>query len=124
MMLTGKILGFEEFQRYELREVGSPDSPFRLLSCTQGELLFLVINPFSLVDDYSFDLEDAFIEGLGLSQGQTGDVAILCIVRPGDKALYVNLRSPLVINTRDGLFSQVVLADDKYGTAVPFAVKR
>jgi flagellar assembly factor FliW len=124
MMLKGRVLGFEEFEQYELKEIGSPDSPFRLLSSTQTELLFLVINPFSLVDDYSFDLEDGFIEGLRLGKGNTDDIAILCIVRPGDEAFHVNLRSPLVINTREGLFSQVVLTDEAYGTAIPFAVGR
>jgi flagellar assembly factor FliW len=122
--LQGKILGFEEFRRYTLEDIPEGPSSFRILSCDEAPLAFVVVNPFQIVDDYSFDIDDAVLDGLGLSQAGADGVAILCIIRQGDGALYVNLRSPLVINTQKGLFAQIILQNETYGVSVPFALKK
>jgi flagellar assembly factor FliW len=52
------------------------------------------------------------------------DVAVLCIVRPDNHILYVNLRSPLIINIKNGSFTQIILQDESYGVSVPVVAKK
>jgi flagellar assembly factor FliW len=121
--LKGRIIGFEEYERYRMVDAGfSETSPFRLLSCEEAPVSFVVVSPFSIVEDYSFELEDAVLKGLKVNGTAMEDIAILCIVRPEEGKLYVNLRSPLVINTKKGVFAQIILQDDTYGVSVPIAV--
>jgi flagellar assembly factor FliW len=122
IMLKGKILGFEELESYELREIGNEGSPFRLLSSLEAELSFLVVNPFSIVEDYTFDISDPVARELKLGHGKADDAAVLCIVRLNDQTSDVNLRSPVVVNTRDGLFTQVVLENETYSPSARFII--
>jgi flagellar assembly factor FliW len=121
--LEGKILGFEEYARYTLKDSLGESSPFRVLSCDEAPVAFVVVNPYSIVEDYSFDVDDAVLHGLGFSQAPAEEIAVLCVVRLDEDRLYVNLRSPLVINTRKGSFVQIILQNEAYGVSVPFAAK-
>lgn len=56
--LKGRVIGFEESQDYALRDAFGPDSPFRLLKSLDSAISFLVVNPFSAVEEYTFDVED------------------------------------------------------------------
>jgi flagellar assembly factor FliW len=122
--LRGKIIGFEEYGRYTIRAAFGESSPFRLLSCDDAPISFAVVNPFSIVEDYSLELDDTVLTGLNLNAIAMEDIAILCIVRPEEGRLYANLRSPLVISTKNGLFTQVILQDETYGVSMPIALRR
>lgn len=121
--LKGTIIGFEDYENYLLQDAFGESSPFRSLVCADAPVSFVVVNPFYIVEDYTFEVEDVVMKGLGLAERSPGDIAVMCIVRPGEKAFAVNLRSPLVINTEKGVFVQTVLQSEAYGVAVPFAAK-
>jgi len=116
--LKGRIIGFGG-EEYELRSPFGKDSPLRLLFSLSTGLSFLVINPYFVMDDYVLDLDDAVLRSLCLERPQ--DVAVLCIVRPEADTLYVNLRCPLIINTKGGIFAQVILQNEGYPMSFPFA---
>jgi len=122
--LKGEILGFEEYCDYTLEALWGDESPFRLLACTQDALSFVVVNPYHVLEDYSFEVEDDVIGKLKMEGSEIDSIAVLCIVRPNEKVLYVNLRSPLIINIKNGAFCQVILQNDSYGVSVPFAAKK
>jgi flagellar assembly factor FliW len=124
MQLRGKILGFEEYDDYIMQDEFGDTSPFRLLSCKSAPISFVVVNPYHIVEDYSFEVEDSTISSLALEGNFAEDIAVLSIVRPNDETLYVNLRSPLVINTRNGHFVQVILQNETYGVSVPFSAQK
>jgi flagellar assembly factor FliW len=124
MRLKGKILGFEEYDDYVMQDSFGDASPFRLLSCNSAPISFVVVNPYHIVEDYSFEVEDSTIVNLKLEGSFAEDIAVLSIVRPKDETLYVNLRSPLVINTRNGHFMQVILQNETYGVSVPFSAQK
>ncbi len=121
--LKGKVIGFEEYGDYVMESVFGDRSPFRVLSCLGAPISFVVVNPFTIVDDYSLQIDDETMKFLGLNGGTIEDVAILCIIRSDNQNFFVNLRSPLVINTARGIFVQTILQDEKYGVSVPFTVK-
>ncbi|HQK47263.1 MAG TPA: flagellar assembly protein FliW [Syntrophorhabdaceae bacterium] len=122
--LKGRIIGFEELGEYILDAPFGEDSPFRVLHCIDQPFSFLVVNPYYILEDYSFDIDDHVAEELIERSGTEATIAVLCIVRPNDKTLYVNLRSPIIVNTARSRFVQVVLQNEAYGVSVPFAVKK
>lgn len=122
--LKGKIIGFEEFSDYVLEAPFGDDSPFRVLKCVDASVSFVVINPYYVFEDYSFEIDDAVANELLVKSKPEETIAVLCIVRPNDKTLYINLRSPIIVNTDRGRFIQVILQNEGYGVSVPFAVKK
>ncbi|MCX8111080.1 MAG: flagellar assembly protein FliW, partial [Syntrophorhabdaceae bacterium] len=106
--LKGRIIGFEEFGEYVLDAPFGEDSPFRVLQCVDHEISFVVVNPYYILEDYSFDIDDQIAEELIEKKDAEATIAVLCIVRPNDKTLYVNLRSPIIVNTARSRFVQVV----------------
>jgi flagellar assembly factor FliW len=122
--LKGKILGFEEYSNYVLEDSFGENSPFRLLSCPETAVTFVAVNPYYIVDDYSFEIEDDIVKDLMLEGNYIDNVAVLCIVRANEKTLYVNLRSPLIINIKNGCFVQIILQNEMYGVSVPFYAKK
>lgn len=124
LQLKGVVLGFEECREYVLRPAFGESSPFRLLESGDASVSFVAVNPYFIFDDYSFELEDTLMKELFAMGNCAEDIAVLCLVRSDEKSLYVNLRSPLVINTRRGVFAQTILQNEQYSVSVPFAMKK
>jgi flagellar assembly factor FliW len=122
--LKGKIIGFEEYKSYVMEDPIGEGSPFRLLICGEAPLTFVVVNPYYVAEDYTFEIEDAVMRELFPSGDYMEDIAVLCVVRADDTSLYVNLRSPVIINTKTGMFVQTILQSEAYGVSVPFVVKK
>jgi flagellar assembly factor FliW len=122
--LKGKIIGFEEHEEYTLENVFGETSPFRLLSCMNASLTFVVVNPYHVLEDYSLEVDENVLKALEVDGNAIENVAVLCIVRLDNHTLYVNLRSPMIINIKNGFFTQIILQDESYGVSVPFVAKK
>jgi len=121
--LKGTVLGFEEYSEYALRNIFDNSSPLRILASLEERLGFLVVNPFVVREDYQLEIDDAVANSLDLMGDGIRDVAVLCVARKGkEKGNYVvNLRAPLIINTVEGRFQQVILQNEAYGVEVAFS---
>lgn len=124
IILTGKIVGFEDYNSYILHNPFDPSSPLRVMTCPEGHISFVVVNPFQIVDEYAFEIDDETEIELNLEKNGIEHIAVFCIVKIGKETLQANLRSPIIINTKDGRFLQIILQDERYGTSVPFTVKK
>lgn len=122
--LRGKILGFEEIEEFYLEATFGIESPFRSLRAKDKPLAFILINPYFLLDDYSFEVDERMLEKEIGFRGDIQSLAVMCIVRAEEKSLYVNLRAPLIINTNTGRFSQILLDNEAYSISFPFAVRK
>ncbi len=123
-MIKGNIIGFEEYEEYTIENVFGEISPFRLLSCLKAPLSFVVVSPYYILENYSFELEENILKTLEVDGNSIENVAVLCIVRPHNHILYVNLRSPIIVNTKSGIFTQTILQDESYGVSVPIVAKK
>ncbi|MFZ7101352.1 MAG: flagellar assembly protein FliW [Peptococcaceae bacterium] len=111
------IMAFEEMKKFFIIENENKDVPFAWLqSVEDGELAFVIINPFLFRPDYELDIPEAVVEELKIAE--TEDVAIFAIVVvPEDlKKTTANLLAPLVINTKNLLGKQIILNDKRYTT--------
>lgn len=115
----GTILGFEEFQDWVMRDVFG-DGPFYALECRQQPVSFVLVDPFFVSKDYKFDINDATLADLEFSDKPYEELGIFCIVRVGKGVHSVNLCAPLILNLKKGIFRQIVLSDEQYGTSTLF----
>ncbi len=110
------LLGFPPGQRFVLLPA-ERDGVFWLQDVDDGALLFLVVDPFVFVDEYSFELPSA--ESTSVTTELNPEFAVLAIVtlpHGNDDSPTANLQAPLLVDfgTRSGW--QVVLSESEYGT--------
>ncbi len=111
------LLGFGRTQRFVLLPA-TPDGVFWLQDVDEGPLMFLVIDPYGHVPDYSFALSDVHRRATGTTEdSETAVLGIVTLPRGKKDACTVNLQAPLFIDftTRRGW--QLVLAESAYDTS-------
>ncbi len=109
------IPGFEEIKKYIVLFDGDENSPFRWLQAVDdGQLAFAVADPFMIVNDYDIEIPQEVVDVLEIQSPV--DVMILSIlVVPEDLSkISMNLKAPIVINTKNKMGMQVVLDTDRY----------
>jgi flagellar assembly factor FliW len=118
------MLGFPECRRFALLR-GGRDGLFWLQSVEYPALVFLLVDPFTIEENYSFDVQPAQIAELGPSE--TSDIGLLAVVTlPANQGGLptVNLQGPLVINFKTRFAKQVVSGDDQHAVRRPLDLAR
>jgi flagellar assembly factor FliW len=112
------LLGLEQYTRFALVPAGR-EGVFWLQSAEEPGLAFVLADPFRAVPGYAADIPDAELAPLGA--GAEGDFMVLVVVTlgAGGGPTTANLRAPLVFNVATRRARQVVLPDDRFGTAEP-----
>jgi len=114
--ICGGLIGFPNFTRFVILEYTEPFS--WLHSVDNQDLAFVVVNAAEFGEHYSFPLpygdRDIQLE-------ENDEVAILSLVsvRPDPTLTTVNLKAPVVVNTKNRRGRQVVLDDARYPTRFP-----
>ncbi len=109
------IPGFREFTKYIIIE--EEDSNFAYLqSIEEGDLSFIIINPYELKKDYSIEIKDQYVEALGGGGPEKFSVYVITAIVGKVEEATVNLIAPIIIQneTREGM--QVILENTKYTT--------
>lgn len=91
------------------------ESPFSFLqSTTEANLSFLLVNPFAILKEYEFTLEDEVAEELGLSSENPPQVFLIASVKEKLTDMTVNLLAPLVLNGVNRTGRQLILEKPEY----------
>ena len=109
------ILGFSHLKEFVLLVPDGKKPFWWLQSLEDGNVAFLVIDPFSIYENYEPDLSPKQTDILDIED--IHDVAVLCIVTVNKQPqlkITANLRAPIVINTKSMAARQVVLERDDY----------
>jgi len=118
------LLGFPECRRFALLR-GGGEGLFWLQSMEYPALAFLLADPFTIDNSYSFDVQPSQIADLG--EADLADVGLLSVVTlpsSRNEQPTVNLQGPLVINFRTRQAKQIVSGDDQYGVRCPVDLNR
>lgn len=111
------IIGFENLKNFALiydseREERSKIS--WLQSMDDPMMVFPVINPIDIIENYAPTIEDELVKNIG----DPADADILIFVTmsiPSDiTKMTANLKAPLIINTVDRKAMQVIVENDEY----------
>ncbi|TJY41950.1 flagellar assembly protein FliW [Cohnella pontilimi] len=110
------IPGYEQLQLYTLITVDE-HAPFAYLqSVEDGNLAFIVIDPFEFFSDYEFELPEAAKEELKLESPEHAAVRTIVAIKDKLEQATTNLVAPIVINRSNRRGKQVVLAKSSYTT--------
>lgn len=110
------IPGFEQEKEFLLIPIEG-NSIFQVLqSSNTSSVAFIVTNPYKLVMDYSFDLDEPTIDLLNI--GKPEDIFVLGILtlkQPFEKST-INLQAPLIFQMNNRIAKQMILNDNRFTT--------
>ena len=110
------IPGFEEHHNFRF----IPDEETmlaQLISVEEIQLGFILSRPEAYFPEYlkEMDIDEESIKVLNVKEDTVVDVwVILTLHRQEMVKTTANLRAPILLNTRDGIGTQVILNDDRY----------
>lgn len=105
----GSILGFENYDQFQVLPLSEGEPYFYLQSSEDQSVGFLVTSPFWLFKDYEFEISDTERKELDIKKQE--DIVVFSIVtirEPFSKST-LNLLAPLIVNVRTKLGKQIVL---------------
>jgi len=109
------IPGFENSKKYTVLGDGDESSPFKWLqSVDTPELAFAIVDPFAVKKDYDIEISDDALEQLEIKTHEEVLVYSIVVVPDDLSKISMNLKAPLIINTRNKKGAQVVLDTDRY----------
>jgi flagellar assembly factor FliW len=106
---------FEEEKQFVL--IPMEGTPFSILqSVATTELAFVTADPFVFFKDYDFELSTSVQEQLHIEKSTGVFVQVILTISEPFEESTANLQAPIVINQKNNLGKQVVLADGIYRT--------
>lgn len=110
--LPNGILGFEDTHRYTLiAPLGDDKFPMWLQSVEGKTPCFVVYDPMQIFPDYRFEITDEEQALLKIDENTPYRCLTVAIVPDDYKKTTINLRCPIVINTKDNIAAQIILED-------------
>lgn len=92
-----------------------PEGSFAYLQSTNNQdLTFILVDPFSFFKHYSFEMDEAMMELLGVTEEDPPQVFSIVKVPEKVEELSANLVAPIVINWKKHVGTQVVLNNSPY----------
>lgn len=113
------IIGLEDLKKFILLEHPSkhPERPsvFKWLqSVEDGQKAFVVMDPWLINKDYSFEMGENIKQELELDEKSWPLVLAIAVIAREPKESTVNLRAPVVINTVRRLGKQIIIDSDGF----------
>lgn len=106
------IIGFEDTKRYTLLSpLGEDKFPMWLQSVEAAEPCFVVYDPMEIYSDYKFEISDEEQAMLSIDDSTPYRCLTVAIVPDDYRKTTINLRCPIVINTKDNIAAQVILPE-------------
>lgn len=111
------LLGFPELKDYIVIPLEANPAFFWLQSVQDGQIAFLITDPFLFFPDYEVELSESLKQELAISRREQVVVyTIVTIPASGVKDMTTNLVGPLVINMENRRGAQYVLGGNQYHT--------
>lgn len=110
------IPGFEDEKEFVLLPIEG-NNIFQVLQSTNSlAVAFIVTNPYTLVEDYSFDIDEPTIELLNIEKPEDVFVlGILTLKQPFETST-INLQAPLIFQMNNRKAKQMILNDSRFKT--------
>ncbi len=107
------LFAFEEYNSFVLIEKESYKQKW--LQFVDAEYpRFIVFDPSDIVLDYQPQFSPDVLNALSISPGEEFSLYVLAVIPENIKDMTVNLKSPVVINRKKNIASQVILETDNY----------
>lgn len=109
------IIGFEDTKRYTLLSpLGEGVFPMWLQAVDSTEPCFVVYDPWQIYPDYKFEIDDEMQSTLDASEDDALQLLAVAIVPDDYKKTTINLRCPIIVNTKNNIAGQTILEDYEF----------
>jgi flagellar assembly factor FliW len=108
------LIGFEELTQFAIIDLEEFE-PFQwLMSMDDPEIIFPIISPILVIDDYTPVITRADAYNLGEFADEDLLLYAIVTIRPEIGRVTANLKGPIIINQKLKLAQQIILSDDRY----------
>lgn len=117
------IPGFEDENEFAILPI-EDNEVFQVLQSTKNSAVaFIIVNPYMLIEDYTFKVDEPTINLLDIKKET--DVFILSVVSVKEpfEISTVNLQAPLIFDSTTRKAKQMILNDDKFSMHQPIGTK-
>lgn len=106
--------GFEDQKQFTILPIENNNVFQVLQSTTTKDVAFIIANPYTLVDNYTFKIDEPTLDLLGIKQQQ--DVFVLGVLSLKDpfETSTINLQAPLIFNAQTKKAKQMILNDSTF----------
>lgn len=106
------IIGFEDAKQYALLSpLGDGVFPMWLQAVGSKEPCFVVYDPMEIYSDYKFEISDEEQAMLRIDENSPYRCLAVAIVPEDYRKTTINLRCPIVVNTKDRIAAQIILEE-------------
>jgi len=113
------IPGLEQYQRYALLQFEESYPIVWLQSMDDTGICLPVLDTFSVLPDYVFDIDDIDVKALELKSPEELHIVSVVVIPEDIQGMTVNLAAPIIINTVTGQAKQIVLTGTEYNVRAP-----
>lgn len=108
--------GFDEYKDYTVIYDIEEEQPFfSWLQCvTEKDLAFPIVNPFRVKEDFNPILEDELLKEIGEFESEDLAVFLIATVPSDVTKTTVNMKAPVIINTKNRLGMQIIVENEDY----------
>ena len=110
------IPGFDDYKDYTvIYDVDDEQPYFSWLQCvTEKNLAFPIVNPFRVKEDFNPVIEDELLKELGEFESEDLVVFLLATVPSDVTKTTVNMKAPIIINTKNRQGLQIIVENEDY----------
>ena len=119
LMFDDGIPGLEEYHRYALLQFEDSYPIIWLQSMDDGGICLPVLDTYSVLNDYVFDIDETDVEELAVRGPEDLHVVSVLVIPDDIKGMTANLAAPIIINTVTGKAKQIILGGSNYNVRVP-----
>ena len=113
------IPGLEQYRRYALLQFEESYPIVWLQSMEDTGICLPVLDTFSVLPDYVFDIDEVDVRALELKEPEEIHVVSVVVIPDDIQGMTVNLAAPIIINTVSGQAKQIVLSGSEYNVRAP-----
>lgn len=106
--------GFDGLTKFILFPVEEKSEFYVLHSIEDEEIGLIVVSPFSLMEDYEFEIDENVVSELKITDTKNVFVYTTVSVHSQREKVTTNLKAPIVVNNENNLGEQIILDDEKY----------
>lgn len=111
--------GLEDEKQFVLLPIEGNDSFQVMQSVTSVNVALIVSNPYTIINDYSFEIDEPALELLEIqSQEDLMILSVMTLKKPFESST-INLQAPLVFNIKNHTAKQMILNDANYNLRQP-----
>jgi len=117
------VPGFEQENKFALLPIEGNHTFQVLQSTTTPDIAFIVVNPYTLVADYTFNIDEPTIDLLKIEKEHDVFVlGVLSLKEPFESST-INLQAPLIFHSNTKKAKQMILNDNSFSMRHPIGTQ-